>query len=85
MSQTLYQQVATRILQSAVESSVGIQVIIEATPGTMTPTYRAKQILLRFKRENIAFQLLQIKLCPHDPDHRLWLIKTDYVADSDEE
>lgn len=79
-SQTLLAEIAHRILNAALEAQVGIEVLIEAPPQVMTPTLRAKQVLLRFKREDANFANLQIKLAPHDPDHRLWLIKKDFIA-----
>ena len=66
------------ILRSAVESRLGIQVrVLESGGGVVTPSLRAKQILYRFRKElgDAEFQTLAIRLCPHDPDHVLWITR----------
>jgi len=77
---TILQNQATSVLRQALESPLGIQVKINQDEGksVVTPSLRARQILYRFRQElgDIELNQIQIKLCPTDPDHRLWLVKT---------
>jgi hypothetical protein len=70
---------AENVLRTALESPYGIQILIyEDPPGqVVTPTLRARQILYRFRQEigDKDMDQIQIRLCPTDPDHRLWLVK----------
>lgn len=75
---SILRQQAENILRQALESRVGVQVKInEETVGTVTPSLRAKQILYRFRKEigDVELLKLQIRLCPGDPDRKLWIIK----------
>lgn len=45
-------------------------------------SYRARQILYRFRRDNAALRCIQIRLSPNDPDHELWLIRQEATAES---
>lgn len=75
---TILRDQAESILRQALSARVGIQIrILEEIPGTITPSLRIKQTLYRFRREigDVELKGLQIRLCPHDPEHRLWITK----------
>lgn len=74
---SLQSQIAYTILRAAVQSEKGIQVLIHQPPNPIpAKTQRAKSILYRFKLENAdEFANLVIRLCPSDPDNRLWITK----------
>jgi len=77
-SLTILREQAEKILREALSAQIGIQILInEEQKGTVTPSLRVKQILYRFRQEigDRDLEVLQIRLCPSDPDHRLWLIK----------
>lgn len=78
MKTTFLSLQAEKILTECLSSEFGIQVLVhENGHGTVTPALRARQILYRFRQElpNPEFKTIMIKLCPKDPDHRLWIIK----------
>ncbi len=75
---TILREQAEKILREALEARIGIQILIhEEQKGTVTPSLRVKQILYRFRQEigDKELEVIQIRLCPSDPDHRLRLIK----------
>ena len=83
---TLLREQAEKVLREAAAARLGIQILIhEDQKGVVTPSLRVKQILYRFRREigDAELRKLQIRLCPSDPDHRLFIIKTDYEPDED--
>lgn len=71
---TLLADSARRILREALSSEVGIVVVVQADPSMTTPTFRAKQVLYRFKSEDADFRNLQIIFSPDDPEHRIWIL-----------
>jgi len=73
---TLQADNARRILRRAFDSNTGIIVDVEPTGEMMAPTWRAKQILYRFKQEDADFKRLQIEFDPDTPDTALWILKT---------
>lgn len=73
---TLLRDSVLNILNEAISRETGIVVRVESPGGMVTPVLRAKQVLYRFKSENTDFKNLQIRISPDDPDHELWLIKT---------
>ena len=79
---TLQADIARNILAEALRSEIGICILIEPTDPTIGATLRAKQILYRYKQENADYQILQIRLDPTNPDHRLWIIKGE-ISDPD--
>ena len=75
---TILRDQAESILRQALAAPVGIQIrVLEEIPGTVTPSLRVKQILYRFRKEigDVDLKSLQIWLCPHDPDRRLWIVE----------
>lgn len=73
-------QQAELALRAAYNSEFGVQVLCAHDLGNpvVTPSLRTKQILYRFRREigDVELLKIQIRLCPHDPNNRLWLIRT---------
>jgi hypothetical protein len=74
---TLLAQQSIAMLETALAAEFGIIVSVsprvEPSPAL---ALRAKQTLYRFTRELApAFDDIQIRLDPLDPDHRLWLIR----------
>jgi len=77
---------AESVLRQALESPLGIQVLVyqdRENGAVTTPTLRARQILYRFRHEigDKELEKIQIRLCPTDPDQRLWLIKMSDPSD----
>jgi hypothetical protein len=80
---TILQDQAHSILRQAVESRIGIQIKIlddgkdNGDTPVVTPSLRVKQILYRFRKEigDVELLSLQIRLCPRDPNNRLWITK----------
>jgi len=74
---TLLADNARIILRQAFESEIGIIVDVEAHSEMATPTWRAKQVLYRFKQEDYDYKHLQIEFDPDEPDKALWIIKRE--------
>lgn len=72
---TLIADNARQILLEALSSDFGIVIEIEPLEAIIAPALRAKQVLYRFKQEDIDFSNIQIRLSPDDPDRELWLVK----------
>lgn len=75
---SLIDQTILSLLDSAVESEVGITVDVSVLPGrdVIAPVLRVKQIFYRFRKEcRPAYDGIQIRLSPTSPDTELWLIK----------
>lgn len=76
---TLLADIARRILGQVLDVEIGLSVGVIA-PGVVAPSFRGKQILYRFKRENALFVPIQIKFSPDDPDGELWLLRSELNA-----
>jgi ClpP class serine protease len=74
---TLLRDSVIHILREAISRETGMVIRVESPGGMVTPVLRAKQVLYRFKSENTDFKNLQIRISPDNPDHELWLIKTE--------
>jgi hypothetical protein len=80
---TILRDQAHSILHRALESRIGIQIRIlddgkdKGDTPVVTPSLRVKQIFYRFRKEigDIELLSLQIRLCPKDPNNRLWITK----------
>lgn len=76
MSESLLARNARQILATALNSPLGIEITVsDPAKTTMTPTFTAKQILYRFKKENRDFDVLSIRFHPLDPDNKLRIWK----------
>jgi hypothetical protein len=73
---SLLAQNARRILDLALESDHGIEVLVEVTGDLTSPGLRAKQVLYRFKKENDSYASLRIFQHPNN-DLLLWVTKQD--------
>lgn len=69
-------QIARDILDAAINSPEGIEVLVESPQPMAGITLRAKQILYSVRKENADYKVLQIRLSPTDPSNSLWIIKT---------
>ncbi len=76
MDRTLLATNARRILILAITSEHGIRVKAQA-PNTISPAVRARTVLYRFKNEDPQFKNITIRLDPDEPNHFLWVIRTD--------
>ena len=73
-------QNARRILNLALASDHGIEVLVEAHGDIPTPTLRAKQVLYRFKKDSSEYASLRIFQHPTNPS-MLWVTKQDVYTD----
>jgi len=77
---TILASAAAKALYTALESPVGIIIRTYHQAETLTtPSFRAKQILYRFRKElgDVELLKIQIRFSPTEPDTELWLIKTE--------
>lgn len=73
---SLLAQNARRILELAFESDHGIEVRVEVAGDIPQPVLRAKQVLYRFKKENVDWDCLRIFQSPIN-DQVLWITKQE--------
>jgi hypothetical protein len=72
-------------LHLALESRFGIEILIhDFGEGAIVPAQRVQKIIFRYRHEvgNPELMRLTIDLHPSDPDHKLWIYKTEEVFGS---